>query len=99
MPKPLTSTELLKMLAQALAQETGAVVTPKRVKGASINAVGSVDWTKVKHTCPKCSHTGPVDPDFGVKLVRGIARSQSWCKNCRATTNYYGKARKYRRHE
>jgi hypothetical protein len=52
---------------------------------------GETDWTNVFHTCPKCKHHGPVLPDFGLRPVRGIVRKQSWCHNCRATTNYYKK--------
>lgn len=52
------------------------------------------DWTKVKHKCPRCGHVGPVDPDFGIRKVRGVERRQSWCHECRATISYYDKPRK-----
>lgn len=53
-----------------------------------------VDWHKRIHKCPKCGHTGPVDTDFGTRVVRGIERLQSWCMKCRAGTSYYDKPRK-----
>lgn len=53
------------------------------------------DWSKVIHTCPKCERTGPVDPLFGIRKVRGKELKQSYCSNCRATTNYHAKPRTY----
>ncbi len=53
----------------------------------------SPHWKKVEHTCPKCGLHGFVDPDFGVRVARGIERKQSWCFDCRAKTNYYNKER------
>lgn len=46
-------------------------------------------WKDVITTCTKCGKIGRVDPDFGVRVVRGLEHKQSWCKECRAATNYY----------
>lgn len=35
--------------------------------------------------CPRCSHVGPVDTDFGSRRLKGELRPQSWCRECRAT--------------
>lgn len=79
----LSSAELLTLLRVAV----GKLERPRRAS----KIVG--DWSKEIRTCPKCEHQGPVDPDFGTKLVRGIVRAQSWCKSCRASTSYYNKPR------
>ena len=57
-----------------------------------------IDWTKEKHTCPRCNHTGPVVPDFGVKKRRGLEHRQSYCRKCRSETSneYYAATRKYK---
>lgn len=49
-----------------------------------------------KRTCPHCKHHGTVVPDFGLKTIRGVKSSQSWCNKCRAETNYYARPRSYR---
>lgn len=57
------------------------------------------DWTKVKHTCPKCDRSGPVDPMFGTRpnpRGDGTRLRQSWCAECRAGTNYHARPRKNR---
>jgi hypothetical protein len=38
------------------------------------------------HVCPRCGHEGPVKKDFGTKVVRGVTRIQSWCRECRNST-------------
>lgn len=85
-----TRDELLVMLAQELLarKDAGKEDKPKKQPVA--------DWTKERRTCPKCGHEGPVDPDFGVKVRRGLVHAQSWCKKCRASTNYYHRPRRNR---
>lgn len=51
------------------------------------------DWRKVIKSCPKCEKSGPVEPMFGTKPIRGVIYPQSWCKHCRATANYPRKPR------
>jgi hypothetical protein len=36
-------------------------------------------------TCPHCQHTGPVQDDFGYRVIRGASVRQSWCRACRAS--------------
>jgi hypothetical protein len=55
-----------------------------------------IDWARVQRTCPKCEHEGPVDPDFGIVIVRGKERPQSWCRDCRNKTNYHNQPRIHR---
>jgi len=34
--------------------------------------------------CPRCSHVGPTEQDFGTRVMKGgERRPQSWCRNCR----------------
>ncbi len=33
--------------------------------------------------CPRCGHVGPTQQDFGIRVIRGERRPQSWCRNCR----------------
>ncbi|MCY1082717.1 hypothetical protein [Archangium lansingense] len=33
--------------------------------------------------CPRCSHVGPTEQDFGTRIIRGERRPQSWCRSCR----------------
>lgn len=33
--------------------------------------------------CPRCGHVGPTEQDFGIRVIRGERRPQSWCRNCR----------------
>lgn len=40
---------------------------------------------KGKATCPHCDHTGPIESDFGVRIMRGAVWPQSWCRKCRGT--------------
>lgn len=69
----------------------------KKAKQAKQAETTKTDWTKVINTCPNDGHVGPVLPDFGVKMARGVERAQSWCANCRSKADYYNKPRKYRR--
>ena len=34
--------------------------------------------------CPRCGLVGPVDRDFGTRVLNGRRRPQSWCRTCRA---------------
>lgn len=38
---------------------------------------------KGKATCPHCDHKGPIETDFGIRIMRGTVWPQSWCKSCR----------------
>ncbi len=35
-------------------------------------------------TCPHCHKSGPIEADFGTRVVRGTTYPQSWCRICRA---------------
>lgn len=78
-------------LAQQLAELLSFDELLKLLKEA--RARKPVDWTTVERTCPKCGRVGKVDPDFGVKMYRGEPHPQSWCKDCRAGTNYHARPR------
>lgn len=106
-----TDIELLMMIARESYEKFGTALPPgfgrpNTVPRAPLK-VGTVppkpkkkiDWKKETHTCPKCGHTGRVDPDFGTRTVRGIVLRQSWCVTCRATTNYRNTGRKYNKAE
>lgn len=36
-----------------------------------------------KATCPHCGAVGPIGKDFGVRVLGGTVRAQSWCRDCR----------------
>ena len=82
--------------APSVAPVEQTATAPKR-RGRVPKVRTAANWRDVIHTCPHCGHTGPIDPDFGVKLVRGIAYKQSWCKNCRQKTNYHTRPRRYQK--
>lgn len=42
-------------------------------------------------TCPHCGHTGVIEKDFGIRVMRGEVWPQSWCRGCRSAR---GKARR-----
>lgn len=44
-------------------------------------------WKSEKQTCPNCGFTGTVDPYFGVRIIDGAERKQSWCVQCRMNPN------------
>ena len=48
-------------------------------------------WKKEIHTCPRCGRTGPVDPMFGIRIVRGQQYKMSYCVRCRG--DYYKRPR------
>lgn len=35
-------------------------------------------------TCPHCDHYGPTLQDFGVRILNGTVKTQSWCRECRS---------------
>ncbi len=37
--------------------------------------------------CPRCGHEGPTVRDFGVRVLGGKVKSQSWCRLCRAQSS------------
>jgi hypothetical protein len=103
----LTPEERRKFLAMAVREliseeptpgprvvERAATKRAKKTKGDKVEVAVRTDWTREKHICPKCDHHGPVDPDFGIRVVRGVERKQSYCGKCRATLNYHDKPRK-----
>jgi transcription elongation factor Elf1 len=53
-------------------------------------------WERTPKRCPHCGEEKMVIPNFGIRVQRGIQRSQPWCNKCRATTNYHNMPRKNR---
>jgi hypothetical protein len=88
-----TKDELLAELRGTVSREELAKLV-KEMKAAA--AKTPPDWKKMERTCPKCGKKGTIDPDFGVRVVRGVERHQSWCKECRANTDYTKKPRVYK---
>ncbi len=35
-----------------------------------------------KSECPHCGHKGPIERDFGTRVLRGDVVPQSWCRIC-----------------
>lgn len=86
---------LLGRTAPAPAESEVLPVRRKRGKPAKISAM----WKDETKVCPACGKKKKIDPDFGVVIARGLQKPQSWCRQCRASTNYYNQPRKYVKHE
>jgi hypothetical protein len=46
-------------------------------------------WKTIQHRCPVCRQTKFVDPDFGVRLLKGVQKRQSYCRQCRNRLDYH----------
>jgi hypothetical protein len=90
----LSREDLLEILARELLEKRSR----EKAKVQPTPPQSRTDWARVFHTCPKCGFHGAVDPEFGVRMVRGVEQKQSYCKRCRATLSYYNKPRKRRTH-
>lgn len=44
----------------------------------------SPDSTVATRECPRCGHVGPLEQDFGCRVLKDGRRPQSWCRKCRA---------------
>jgi hypothetical protein len=42
--------------------------------------------------CPNCGRSGHIETDFGMRLLRGRRRPQSWCRKCRTAGALQAKA-------
>jgi len=78
----------MKTLTRELISEmsTNELFVELAKRGAGLQNPDSVkrmlsQWT----TCPHCGHRGPIDKDFGTRVMRGEVHPQSWCRRCRAT--------------
>lgn len=73
--KPLTREEISKLSNQDLYLELakrGIERMPTRANFAGLTQ------------CPHCGHTGPIEKDFGTRVMRGEVYPQSWCSPCRS---------------
>jgi len=70
---PLTRSQMSKLSPAELIIELG-----KR----GIKAFDGSDL-KGRTTCPHCGHEGPIERDFGIRVMRGSIWPQSWCRTCR----------------
>jgi hypothetical protein len=52
-------------------------------------------WEGKRRECPKCGKSKLMVEEFSAKPMRGVYYVQSWCRTCRATTNYNNRPRKY----
>lgn len=83
-----TSTKSNKKLTRsdiALLSPTDLIVELAR---RGIKAVPHTHTMKGRSTCPRCEHEGPIDRDFGVRVMRGEVKPQSWCRVCRANPHH-----------
>lgn len=39
--------------------------------------------------CPKCKHVGPINTDFGTRVMNGKLKAQSYCLSCRSSKGKY----------
>lgn len=40
--------------------------------------------SRAQACCPHCGHKGPIETDFGFRLMKGQKKAQSWCRACRS---------------
>lgn len=80
--------KILREMLQAQTLKTAAlssgVPETAKVIHSEEDPNAGVDWKKVQRECPKCETPKMVLPDFGLRKVRGISYSHSWCKDCRS---------------
>jgi len=92
-----SSTAVEPIQAPRVAEGAGAYLVQVRAtsgKSRGPRVEPSPKWDGVKKKCPHCTKTKLVNPDFGVVIRRGIEGPASWCKACRAATNYRALPRK-----
>jgi hypothetical protein len=86
--------ELRAMIAEQAEREERPDETPLGVRrrewlpdgGFRFRTVAArtpVDWAEARRTCAKCGHTGPVLPDFGLRMRKYGPASNSWCRACK----------------
>ena len=66
-----------------------------RLRGAERPKIRRPKTKASEKFCPHCATVKPIR-EYGVRVVRGVIQIQSWCKRCRATTNYHNKPRRNR---
>ncbi len=77
-----------QVITPALTRKTIAALNPSDLlvelarRGVKVEDATGV--LKGKAECPHCGHKGPIEKDFGVRIMRGHVWPQSWCKGCRA---------------
>jgi hypothetical protein len=100
--RKVNEAEALRNIIRALVADGGSaealIATARKAAPAQPRRKAKWDpkWKTERKVCPHCGETKVVDPDFGVRNVRGVERPQPWCRNCRATTNYHNLPRKNR---
>ncbi len=97
----LTDDEIRILLARESLMRYGTALPPASVAAAAApekQKPSAVDYEGKTKICPLCEKTKLIIPDFGLKKesVRGTVYVQSWCRECRAGTNYHNRDRVYR---
>jgi hypothetical protein len=103
---PADLAELLKE-AVRLVERKKKKAAPKKKKKSNAGAKPSLpqfatleEWERhykgKKKVCPNDGLTKDMVKDFGARAIRGVYYVHSWCRACRATTNYNARPRKYR---
>ena len=64
-------------------------------RSASVAKPLDPKWVGKTKFCPHCEETKDIVKEFGLVDRRGIVGPAGWCKNCRSTTNYRARDRKY----
>lgn len=80
---PRKTTDKLDLVMKLLSK-----VSEEKIREMLAQVEGPKDWKKTERTCAKCGLEGFVDPDFGIRTVRGKEFAQGWCRTCRNTTQY-----------
>lgn len=56
-----------------------------------VTTMPPLNLLKRETECPHCGIKGQVARDFGVRVLGGTVRPQSWCRECRKNPNRMGK--------
>lgn len=72
----LTENEQMIAVAKANLEAYGSLTAPREIQ-----------LTVLEKTCPRCGRKGAALTMFGVKIVRDIAKVQTWCRDCRSETS------------
>lgn len=71
--------------------DTGVVRVTATGRGrGNAKRVPGIEWFNVFKVCPHCGEEKNVGRDFGTVIRRGRETAASWCKKCRANSNYHG---------
>ena len=88
---PSTLEKIVAEAVKAALRDAATVIPDPEVPQKEVDKLAAKD-----KECPHCGKVKNVGRDFGIRYSRGIPGPHSWCRQCRANTNYRALPRKYR---